>query len=238
MPRLKQIMKWVAVLREREGSTSRRGRLPVTPNILRRMRALWLPGSKEEGYSHVMLWAVSCVTFFTFSHSGEMTVPEGTRFDPRVHLDVQDISVDREGQPRVVSIRLKKSKTDQEGRGATLIFGRTGNELCPVSVLIQYIKLRGTKPGPLFQWKDGTPLSCTRFVGEVQKVLLEAGLPARRFTGHSFRIWASTTAATLGVEDSTIQTLGRWKSSAFLSYIRLGTGQLASMSKVLAQGDM
>ncbi|XP_011407978.1 PREDICTED: uncharacterized protein LOC105315143 [Amphimedon queenslandica] len=238
MPRLKQIIKGVAVLRERDGSTSRRGRLPVTPNILRWMRAVWLRGSQEEGYSHVMLCAVLRVTFFIFSRSGEMTVLEGALFDPRVHLDIQDISVDREGQLRVVSIRLKKFKTDQEGRGATLIFGRTGNELCPVSALIQYIKLRGTKPGPLFQWKDGTPLSCTRFVGEVQNVSLEAGLPARKFTGHSFLIGAATTAATLGVEDSKIQTLGRWKSSAFLSYIRLGTGQLVSMSKVLAQGDM
>ncbi len=39
------------------------------------------------------------------------------------------------------------------------------------------------------------------------------GLP-----GHSFRIGAATTAATVGIEDSTIQMLGRW-SSAFLAHI-------------------
>ena len=68
-----------------------------------------------------MLWAVSCTTFLTFSRSGEMTVPAGKTFNPKVHLSFEDVSVDRRVQPRVVSIRLKRSKTDQEGRGATLI---------------------------------------------------------------------------------------------------------------------
>ena len=154
-----------------------------------------------------MLWAVSCTTFFTFSRSGEMTVPAGKAFNPKVHLSVEDVSVDRRVQPRVVSIRLKRSKTDQEGRGATLIMGRSENDLCPVEALMQYLRRRGTRQGPLFQWKNGSPLTRMQFVTEVRRALSEAGLPAQNYAGHSFRIGAATTAATLGVEDSTIQTL-------------------------------
>ena len=45
-----------------------------------------------------------------------------------------------------------------------------------------------------------------------------AHLPAKGYTGHSFRIGAATIAATAGLEDSTIQTLGQWKSSSYRLY--------------------
>ena len=46
---------------------------------------------------------------------------------------------------------------------------------------------------------------------------------------------AATTATVAGLEDSAIQTLGRWESSAFKRYIRLDPRYLASMSSTLAQ---
>ena len=61
--------------------------------------------------------------------------------------------------------------------------------------------------GPLFVFGDGRPLTRQRFVGS--------------YAGHSFRIGAVTTAAARGLEDSTIQTLDRWKSLAYLEYIRI-----------------
>lgn len=58
-----------------------------------------------------------------FSCLGEMTVPAGKAFDPKVHLSVEDVLVDRQAHPRVVSMKLKRSKTNQEGHGAMLIMG-------------------------------------------------------------------------------------------------------------------
>ena len=79
MPRLKQILRRVAVTKGKEEPT-RNTRLPITRNILQRMKKVWL--HKEE-YDNQMLWAVACVTFFTFSCLGEMTVLERVRFDPK-----------------------------------------------------------------------------------------------------------------------------------------------------------
>ena len=64
----------------------------------------------------------------------------------------------------------------------------------------------------------------------VRDALRRAGVNAGCYAWHSFRIGAATTAAARGLEDSTIQTLGRWKSLAYLEYIRIPRQQLASYS--------
>ena len=60
------------------------------------------------------------------------------------------------------------------------------------------------------------------------------GVDSDKYAGHSFRIGAASTAAAVGVEDSLIQTLGRWKSSAYLSYVRVPSERLASVSNLIA----
>ena len=99
--------------------------------------------------------------------------------------------------------------------------GRTNDDLCPVTALLSYFIHRGDTPGPLIKWENHTPLSKSKFVDHVRHALLAANVPAHLYTGHSFHIGASTTAASAGIEDSTIQTLGHWRSSAYLLYIRL-----------------
>ena len=47
-----------------------------------------------------------------------------------------------------------------------------------------------------------------------------ASMDLAQYTGHSFRIGAATSAAQVGLSDSPIQILGRWRSSAFQHYLR------------------
>ena len=67
----------------------------------------------------------------------------------------------------------------------------------------------------------------------LQSALRLAGLPYAAFTGHSFRIGAATIAAQNGIEDSIIQTLGRWKSAAYKLYIRIPPEELVAISRKL-----
>ena len=231
MPQLQQIIKGVHVELGKAGRTPR-PRLPISPAILKRIEAVW----QNEGVSWktAMLWAASTLAFFGFCRSGEITVPSEKEFDPSAHLTFSDVLVDKEKAPSMIFVKLKKTKTDPYRVGVTITIGATGDSLCPVAAMLFYLKRRGSREGPLFQWPDGIPLTRDRFVVEVRAALDRANLPAKDFAGHSFRIGAATMAATNGLEDSLIQTLGRWKSTAFLLYIKLDPRQLARISSVLS----
>ena len=68
----------------------------------------------------------------------------------------------------------------------------------------------------------------------LSQALALVGIDSAAFTGHSFRIGAATSAAGADMPDSLIQTLGRWKSAAFLSYIRTPREVLSAASVALA----
>ena len=149
-------------------------------------------------------------------------------------LSFDDVRCNNSHNPSIISINIKKSKTDQSRRGVKVFIGSTNDDLCPVLALLKYLEFRGSKKSSLFQWHNGTPLSHSRFVKEVKSALVCSGVAAANYSGHSFRIGAAITAAAAGIEDSTIQTLGRWKSSAYLVYIRIPPSQLARMSVTLS----
>ena len=115
-----------------------------------------------------------------------------------------------------------------------IFLGRADDDLCPVAAILAYLAIRGDAAGPLFRRSNGDPLTKAWFVSEVRRTLASLGLCQAHYAGHSFRIGAATAAAAAGIEDSTIQALGRWSSAAFLSYIRLPREYLARTSRRLA----
>ena len=216
---------------EAQRSGSGKERLPISSNILRKIKAVW-EGSASDPDT-VMLWAACCLAFFGFLRAGEMTVPSDAAYDPSVHLNRSDIAVDNPSRPTVMRVTIKQSKTDPFRRGVNLFLGRTSSDLCPIVAMLNYLLVRGPQEGPLFKYKDGRYLTRQRFVVAVREALERAGLEQAKYCGHSFRIGAATTAAAKGMEDSLIKTLGRWRSLAYLDYIRLPRDQLANYSRVL-----
>ena len=232
MPRLRQILRGVKVERGKEGKAPR-PRLPITPAILRKIKPIWMDGIPS--FNSVMLWAAALVTFFSFCRSGEVTVEDENKYDAKTHLSWADVAVDNATSPALISLNIKCSKTDQGRVGIRVVLGKTSDDLCPVSALLKYLSRRGNKPGALFQWEDGTPLSKTKFVEATRRVLSATRLPAKDYAGHSFRIGTATTTAMSGLEDYNIQTLGCWKSSSYQLYIQANPWQLASMSASLSK---
>ena len=142
-------------------------------------------------------------------------------------LTPENVVVDSHSSSTYLAVHLRRSKTDPFCTGSTLHSGVTGDILCPVTAMFGHLTIHIAIGHPLFLFSYGSTLSWHRLVQSSHQALNAAGLDDSRFSGHSFRIGAATTAARLGLSDSLIQTMGRWKSSAFQVYIRTPWQQLA-----------
>ena len=140
MPRLTYILRGIRANEVKHGSGIRE-RLPITPGILRKLRAVWSPTGSEHDTK--LVWAVSCLCFFAFLRVGEMTVPGDNAFDPAVHLGVKDLALDHASSPSALRITIIQSKTDPFRRGVDLWVGKTGSDLCPVTAVLDYLRARG-----------------------------------------------------------------------------------------------
>jgi len=88
--------------------------------------------------------------------------------------------------------------------------------------MLKFLKIRpkSSDHSPLFSLPNGAPLTKAWFRSHLVSVLKNCSLSPSKYTGHSFRIGAATTAAEHGVPTAAIKILGRWSSSAFESYLR------------------
>ena len=211
---------------------TRRKRLPITPELLQKMHAVWSRDPKS--FDSVMLWAACCLGFFGFLRAGEFTCTH-TKTASDAVLSLSDVAIDSRDTPQVLVVHLRHNKTDPFGVGAHLYLGRTSSILCPVAAVLGYLAIRPPDPGPLFICRDGSPLSRGYLIEGMRAALSQAGVDSSQFAGHSLRIGAATTAARAGFSDSFIQTLGRWKSSAFTTYIRTPPADLIAVAARMAR---
>ncbi len=117
-----------------------------------------------------------------------------------VALDLADI----EETERGLLVTVKRSKTDQEGKGQqrAIPFGRSP-ETCPVKALLSWVTAAGLTSGLVFRSVDrhgnvGSSMS-TRAVADVVKAHAKrAGFDPAEFGGHSLRAGFVTSAAERG----------------------------------------
>jgi len=98
-----------------------------------------------------------------------------------------------------MSVCLKISKTDPFRSGQTILLGKTNQPICPVRAMKTYIAIRKPTPGPLFLYASGKPLTKNALTSETRQLLSKSGFNPSQYAGHSFRIGAATTAASVGL---------------------------------------
>ncbi|XP_056102070.1 uncharacterized protein LOC130081125 [Rhinichthys klamathensis goyatoka] len=193
-------------------------RQPITLDILTKcihaLRTVYQPLETAR-----TLDAMFILAFFGFLRCSELAIT--SKFDPRVHPTISDLSVlDSE----TISYLIKQSKTDQSKKGHFIYIFKLSSPIQPYQSIQAYLHWRSSQAkshlDPLFIDDSNKPVTRFWFQKHLKSVLQQSGIQAKHFSSHSFRIGAATSAAQKGLSQQQIQALGRWSSDAFQSYIR------------------
>jgi integrase len=133
-------------------------------------------------------------------------------------VDVADLEETEDG----FKIIIRRSKTDQEGIGATIAIAR-GVTTCPVKAVKAWLQAAGISEGPLFRpFAKGGRRGAERLTDQVVKAYAERiGLKATDFGAHSLRAGFLTSAARRGASVFKMRDVSRHKSMDVLqAYVR------------------
>ena len=206
-------------------------RHPITFPIMERLHSVL---TKHSGnYYNLMIWAACCTAYFGLLRVSEFTTSSPNHFNASTDLLLSDIALDSHAEPQVIRITLKQSKTDQYRKGTHVYLGKTSHQVCPVKALTQYLTRRGSKPGPLFILPTNQSMTRVMFSTALKKAFQKLNMHPHHFNTHSFRIGAATSAKRAGISDSHLKALGRWRSNAYLKYVRLSPQDLTNLSRSL-----
>lgn len=185
-------------------------RMPITRAILSRL--VWATqGMDNSTYLPLLLTSMFTLAFYGFLRISEFTLSTKSCHT----LQLEDIELSVHG----LRIQFRSFK-HHVGHPISIDIARTQGA-CPVKALSAYLKARPKVPGQLFIHNNGTPVTQHFFRAQLRACLQLAGYQSATIRSHSFRIGAATEAAMNGHSNDQIQRMGRWKSSAFLRYIRV-----------------
>ncbi len=144
-----------------------------------------------------------------------------------VALDIEDCAFGKDG----LTVRLRRSKTDQNGEGRKIGIPYGSNpDTCPVRMVQAWIEATAISAGPLFrsisrhgQARPGR-LSGIDVARVVKKLAERAGLDAVKYAGHSLRAGHATSAAMAGASERSIMSQTGHRSVQMVRrYIRDGS---------------
>ena len=148
----------------------------------------------------------------------------GFRRTELISIDYEDLDFVDEG----VKITLRRSKTDQFGKG--LVKGLpyfTNDQYCPVTSLKNWINLSKIKTGPIFRrFAKGPIITNNRLTDQSVVLIIKdslklAGIENKNFSGHSLRSGFATVAAESGADERSIMAMTGHKTTEMVRrYIR------------------
>lgn len=136
-----------------------------------------------------------------------------------------------------VEITFRASKADQKRVGAVVT--RTGVALQVLLDLLDLYPQLGSQ-APLMQWQGslgGKVVSRSEATRALRLLVTSVGRNPEEFALHSGRIGGATHLASQGASEIQIQRAGRWKSSAFMVYVRAGGEGAKFVSHALTNPD-
>lgn len=199
--------------------------LPLVEKIISRLRA-----GCFGSFTDKLLETVILTAFYGFLRGGEFSC-RTYAFDPHSDLTISDINIFEHH----FTLFLKHSKTDKSGQGTIIYISESNGVFCPLSSMRTYLQSRprAAPQEPLFVTPEGRPMSRAWFACHLRLLCQFCGLPPDRYTPHSLRIGAATTAAA-STPVSTLKAMGRWNSAAYARYLRPDVRAILDAQKAMS----
>jgi site-specific recombinase XerD len=137
----------------------------------------------------------------------------GFRRSELVDINFEDLEFTNEG----VKIFIKRSKTDQTGRGMIKAIPYFKNiKFCPVISLKKWINISKLSNGYIFNISDKMVAIL------IKKYLSLAGFDSKKYSGHSLRSGFATVTASFGADEKSIMNMTGHKTTQMVRrYIKL-----------------
>ena len=180
-----------------------------------------LPSCTKTPYYCILMKALFLLAYYGALRAGELC-RSGTLSHT---LKLEDVLLGQGANGSEVKITLKSYKHSK--REANLLLPpHPAPNLCPVTALSEYLKIRPKGSPYLFLGESGKPVQRASLAATLKTAIDRLGRDPAKFNTHSFRAGRATDLAAEGAPEAVIRETGRWHSNAFLNYIRFPSFQL------------
>ena len=200
-------------------------RLPVTMEVMRMLKEELLMCQWDLRKKR-LVWAIAAMAFSGSFRVHELLSREAQRYDPTSTLLTKDVTckILPEQGASVLQVFLKSPKERRLKLGIQVDLFSTGSYICPVEAYLKYKQSLGgdlEQDSPVFVTCKKRGYTGADFNRDL-KQLLQGRLDYSRvkITSHSFRAGLATEMGKLGYKDDEIQSIGRWSSQAYLTYVK------------------
>jgi integrase len=198
-------------LKNKAAKSARPQLLPITRSLLDRLLVA-LPHCLHTLFDQ-KLWAA----IFTLSYHACLRAGEAVQSENKEHtLQFAQVFLN----PSSANIKFNSFKHSGRRTPTVILQKDDSSTSCPVRTLRDYLNIRGNHAGPLFTNSSKLPIDRANFSKILKDVAQVIGLDPTYYNTHSFRVGRATQLAEDQHSPSTIQSAGRWNSSAYLQYIR------------------
>ncbi len=187
-------------------------RKPITLSLLDKVirAACWA----LHRYDASLMRVVFSLAFHACACIGETVSSNG---QPQRAVMAQNMVI-KEGQ---VLVTITSFKHHRGASPEMRVLQAASSDVCPATLLCEYACLKpGKWSGPLVIWKSGIQVAAKEVRRALHQCLQLVGIDTSGISPHSFQISSVLEAAQKGASEAQLRMMGRWKSNAYMRYIR------------------
>ena len=218
-------------------------KLPITKSMMKHIKQNLLKASWSKTEKR-LFWAVATLAWSGSFRIHELCSRNAKEFDTQTTLLWKDLSVGelKVGRTLVktVGVHVKSPKVDRVGAGDNIEVFQLDNFMCPTTALAKYreeTSLKEEPEMPVFRLDLGLCMTGAEMNKRLSVLTADVGglVPGGGVRCHSFRSGVPSEMARAGMDPESIQAVGRWRSDAYKTYVKLPLSRRAEMARSMGR---